>query len=79
MDTTTQQKLRNAAWNHRGFPYNPDFALPKLAKQKQLGAPLSGEYELVIDGVTYICQEFVNGLAVAPLGQWEQAQAIPWH
>lgn len=66
--------LREAVWNAGGVAYNPDAALPKYAREHQLGAPLTGE----VDVAGFRAQGFTLGIAYCRIGDWAHIQHIAW-
>jgi len=73
---TVAERVRNAAWNLRGVPYNPDAAFAKYARQHGLGAPLTVESYGQVEG--YALQAFVGGIVYAKVGDWANVTHIPW-
>jgi len=73
-----EERIRNRAWNVRGVPYNPKAALARYARQRGLGAPLTGEVDLVLGHLAFRVQGFVGGIVFAEVGQWEEARHIVW-
>jgi len=74
--TSLEERIRDAAWQLRGVPYNPDAAFAKYARKHSLGAPLSVEAYGQVDG--YALQAFVDGIVYARVGDWENVMHIPW-
>lgn len=70
--------VRNLAWNKRGFAYNASFALAKAAAAADAGAPIGAEEDVVIDGTKYRWQFFTDGIAIAPVGKWDEAEVVSW-
>jgi len=71
-----EERIRNAAWQLRGVPYNPDAAFAKYAREHGLGAPLSVEAYGQVDG--YALQAFVGGIVYARVGDWGNVIHIDW-
>jgi len=71
-----EERIRNAAWQLRGVPYNPDAAFAKYAREHDLGAPLTTEAYGHVEG--YALQAFVGGIVYAKVGDWGNVMHIPW-
>jgi hypothetical protein len=70
--------IRNAGWNARGIAYNPDAAFPKRARELEMGAPLTGEFDVVVNGKTYRAQGFVDSLLYCEVGDWDNIKTLGW-
>jgi hypothetical protein len=68
------QAIRNVAWNQLGIPYNPDAAFAKYAREKQLGNPVTTEFD--VSG--YRAQGFAGGILYAKVGDWANIQMLAW-
>ncbi|MCB0163834.1 MAG: peptidoglycan DD-metalloendopeptidase family protein [Anaerolineae bacterium] len=55
---------------------NREAALFKAAQAHGLGQRLTGEYELMHEGQTYVAQIFELGLVYAQVGQWDQVKVV---
>ncbi|GEM_PF-2035658 len=73
---TVAERVRLAAWNLRGVPYNPDAAFAKYAREHGLGAPLTVEAYGQVEG--YALQAFVGGVAYAAIGDWANVKHTDW-
>jgi len=70
------ERIRNAAWQLRGIPYNPDAAFSAYAREHGLGAPLTVEAYGQVDG--YALQAFVGGIVYAKVGDWANVTHTAW-
>ena len=73
-----EDAIRNAAWNAKGIPYNPDAAFPRYAREHGLGNPETPEFDIVVNGVTYRGQGFRDAIVYAPLGDWGNIEEMDW-
>lgn len=79
-----QEAIRNAAWNRRGIPYNPEAAFPAFARkhtvnpEKTIGTPVTLEFDVVWKGVTYRAQGYSGGILYAVVGEWSNIEVLPW-
>lgn len=69
-----EDAIRNAAWNAKGIPYNPDAAFPRYAREHGLGNPETPEVD--VDGVRL--QGFSGGIVYAKIGHWSECRHIDW-
>jgi hypothetical protein len=80
--TPLAEAIRNAAWLQdraiHGIPYNPDAAFPKYAREHSLGAPLTGEWGVMVAGVQYMVQAYVLGIVYAIAGDWANVRSVEW-
>jgi hypothetical protein len=80
--TSLSEAIRNAAWLRdrpiHGIPYNPDAAFPKYAREHSLGAPLTDEWGVKVDGVQYVAQGYVLGIVYAIVGDWANVRSVEW-
>jgi len=78
IEVPTEEQFRNEAWNHpksnAPIPYNPEHTFPKFARRSGLGAPLADEWNYR----GYRMQQYVLGILVAPIDQWDKTRSIPW-
>jgi hypothetical protein len=73
---SVEDRVRNAAWQLRGIPYNPDAAFARYAREHGLGAPLTIEAYGQVDG--YALQAYVGGIVYAKVGDWGNVKHIDW-
>lgn len=66
--------IRNQAWVELAIPYNPDAAFPKFARSRDLGVPMTREFD--IQG--YRVQGFAGGIVYAKVGDWGNVQWSKW-
>jgi len=72
------ETLRNAAWNRRGIAYNPDAAFPRYARLRNLGSPLTQEFDVVWTGKTYRVQGFTGAILYCEVGDWSNVKSMSW-
>jgi len=68
-----------AAWNALQVAYNPDAAFFVYARQKDLGIPLTNEFDFSVGGKQYRGQLFHKVdtvLVYAEIGKWDQVTAV---
>ncbi len=77
--------LRNFLWNHMyqpdkdgNFPYLPDGAFPRKARELGLLAPVTVEHRLTINGTLYASQGFTGGFLYTVDGDWEHLRKGTW-
>ena len=78
--------IREAAWNHlypQGVPFNPASAFFKAARARQLGAPVTGEFDLPSVLVPDSHGEFrahgyLGGILVVRAGDWDNMTLVDW-
>jgi hypothetical protein len=74
-----QLALRRAvleAAESRSIPANPDSTLYKYARQHALGEPVSLEFTLDHEGVSYTAQAYAKGVVYAPTGRPDQVAHV---
>jgi len=69
-----EQQIRNAAWNQLGIPFNPDAAFGRYAREKQLGNPVTTEFDIS----NYRAQGFARKIIYCVIGQWDEITEIDW-
>ncbi len=72
------ETVRNAAWNRRGINYNPDAAFSKYARLKNLGSPLTQEFDVTWKGKPYRIQGFTGAILYCLVGDWGNIQSLSW-
>ena len=70
--------LRHAAWSKRGLSYNPKAAFSVYARQHGLGSPLTGEFDVELQGQSYRVQGFTGGIVYADMGRWSDVRHLRW-
>lgn len=73
-----EEHLRDVAWNASGIAYNPNAAFPIYARDHGLGAPVRGELDTIIEGITYRLQGFVGAIVYAKVDDWANIEHIDW-
>ena len=66
--------IRNAAWRKIGIPYNPNAAFPLFARRYKQGNPVTREFDVA----GYRAQGFQGGIILAPIGNYDNINWIPW-
>jgi hypothetical protein len=72
------ETLRNAAWNRRGINYNPEAAFAKYARLKNLGSPLTQEFDVTWKGKPYRVQGFTAAILCCLVGDWGNIKSMSW-
>lgn len=57
-DVRLREALLTLTYRQAGQVYRPDWAFHQLARGYAIGAPLSGSYQIVVDGTTYALQVY---------------------
>lgn len=65
-----EDALRRAAWLAAKIVYNPLHALPRYAREHNLGMPLTDEFDFEHQGKQYRGQAFAKGIVYAIVGDW---------
>jgi hypothetical protein len=73
-----EDAIRNAAWNAKGIPYNPDAAFPRYAREHGLGNPETPEFDVTVDGVTYRAQGYASAVVFCRVGDWQNVSEASW-
>lgn len=71
-------RVREAAWNARGIPYNRDAAFPRYAREHDLGNPETPEFDFAFEGEQCRGQGFSKGIVWAPVGRWNECRTTAW-
>jgi len=69
---------REAAWNAAGIPFNPQAAFAKYAREQNLGAPQTDEFEFSHNGIGYRGQGFSRAILYARVGDWGNIKELTW-
>lgn len=69
-----EERLREAAWNAKGIPYNRDAAFARYAREHGLGNPETPELD--VNG--YRLQGYSGGIVFARIGDWANTCHIEW-
>ncbi|MCC7355948.1 MAG: N-acetylmuramoyl-L-alanine amidase [Anaerolineae bacterium] len=72
------EAIREAAWNRlypQGVPFNPASAFFKAARARQLGVPVTGEFDLSSE---FRAQGYLGGILVARVGDWDNMTLVDW-
>jgi len=72
------ERVRNAAWNQKGIPYNPDATFQKWARANSLGAPVTPEFDVPWGGRAYRAQGFDGAILWCEVGDWGNVQVLVW-
>jgi hypothetical protein len=70
--------LRHTAWNEAGISYNPEAAFALYARDWELGAPITNEMDIIVGGVLYRLQGYMEGIVYAEVDKWDQIDYIVW-
>jgi hypothetical protein len=73
-DVVPVEAIIEAAWNALGIPYNPEAAIAQYARERDMGNPVTGEFD--VDG--YRAQGFGGGIVYCRIGQWGECQMVEW-
>ena len=68
------EMIRQAAWNRVGIEYDPEARLAAAARERSLGAPVTGEFEH--EG--YRVHGFVNGVVYCKIDDGEEIEVVDW-
>ena len=77
VETPTDEEIREAAWNLLyvvPIAYNAESALARAAREQELGAPVTREFDL---GDTR-AQGFSLGVTYCKIGDWHDARGLAW-
>ncbi|MFN2167419.1 MAG: N-acetylmuramoyl-L-alanine amidase [Anaerolineae bacterium] len=69
---------REAAWNAVRIPFNPQAAFAKYAREHNLGAPQTDEFNFSHDGLAYRGQGFSQAVVYARVGDWGNIRELTW-
>jgi N-acetyl-anhydromuramyl-L-alanine amidase AmpD len=72
------EAVREAGWNHlypQGVPCNPASAFFKAARARQLGVPVTGEFDLSGE---FRAQGYLGGILLARVGDWDNMTLVDW-
>jgi N-acetyl-anhydromuramyl-L-alanine amidase AmpD len=70
--------VREAAWNAAGIPFNPLAAFPKYARERDLGTPMTQEFDFSYQGVSFRGQGFSRGIVFCKVGDWGNLKEMTW-
>ncbi len=71
--------LRILSWNRRGIDFNKAAALFLAAQQRQLGFPLSNEFNFDdASGKHYVAQMYFGGIVFCEVGHYDQVSQTSW-
>jgi len=68
------EAIREAAWNQARVDYNPEAAFSREARKRELGAPMTGEFDLG----EYRAQGFVKGILFCLVPHWNEIEFVSW-
>lgn len=63
---------------HAGIPFNPQAAFAKYAREHNLGAPQTDEFDFSHRGVAYRGQGFGRAIVYARVGDWGNIRESTW-
>jgi hypothetical protein len=66
--------IRQEAWRQVGVAFNRDSSFAVYARNHNLGAPLTNEF----DTGNIRAQGFTGGIVYAPIGQWNNIDHVTW-
>jgi len=68
------EAIREEAYNQAGINYNPDAAFTREARERELGAPKTGEFDLG----KYRAQGFDRGILFCLVPRWNEIEFVSW-
>lgn len=73
-----EDAIRNAAWNAKGIPYNPDAAFARYAREQGLGSPETAEFPFTLGERACWGQGFQAAIVWAYDGDWQNVKMLSW-
>jgi hypothetical protein len=74
LDAATLRTIREESWRQVRVAFNRDSAFARYARQRNLGAPLTNEYDIG----NFRAQGFTGGIVYARIGDWNNITHVAW-
>lgn len=74
LDADTLRTIREESWRQVRVAFNRDSAFAHYARQRNLGAPLTNEYDIG----NFRAQGFAGGIVYARIGDWNHITHVAW-
>jgi hypothetical protein len=74
LDDATLRTIREESWRQVHVAFNRDSSFARYARQHNLGAPLTNEY----DAGAFRAQGFAGGIVYARIGDWANIRHVTW-
>jgi hypothetical protein len=74
LDAATLETIREESWRQVRVAFNRESAFARYARTRNLGAPLTNEYDVG----TFRAQGFAGGIVYARIGDWDNVTHVAW-
>jgi hypothetical protein len=74
LDDATLRAVREESWRQIRVAFNRDSSFARYARQQNLGAPLTNEYDVG----AFRAQGFAGGIVYARIGDWANIRHVTW-
>jgi hypothetical protein len=74
LDPGLLSHIREESWRQVRVAFNRDSSFARYARERNLGAPLTNEYDIG----NHRAQGFAGGIVYAVIGQWDRIQHVTW-